>query len=439
MTIADKLSLLGNTKTDLRQAINSIGGSLTTETPFSQYAVELADVAPKPDASSFSWDSATSTPEAAFSPGGSTITTIHQRMRRCILGRDGVRQYYLHPEDSTLKEDGTPAVLTGADGMVMVEIPKFYYRTIFVGTITTWFISAVPAPGYTVYPAFIKDEVEVDYRYYGAYDGCFFDASEEEFKSGLNLDNATSLIDFVNDYLASVAGAYPLVGVTRAEGRSLAANTGAGFRQVDFWLVNAVQLLFLVEHQTFNTQAVLGDGNTSGSYLPNSSNQNDSPHTIAGASNSLGNGSTDSVTGARSDNKPGIAFMSYRGIENWFGNCYYGVDGFNINANQAYVTNNALAFADDTATGYDLLGSPMPNSNGYVTGHQDIGAGFLPVRVGGSSSSYWCDQCQQSTTGWRTARFGGLSNSGVSAGGFCWHLNATAGSAIRYYSSRLSF
>ena len=44
-------------------------------------------------------------------------------------------------------------------------------------------------------------------------------------------------------------------------------------------------MLYLTEYGTFASQAQLGAGNTNGSYLSSSDVQTDSPHTIAGASN----------------------------------------------------------------------------------------------------------------------------------------------------------
>jgi hypothetical protein len=60
-------------------------------------------------------------------------TTLHHTlpiqslMRRCVT-KKGKVIYYLHPENSELKADGTPAKLDGTDGNVMVEIPEFFYK-----------------------------------------------------------------------------------------------------------------------------------------------------------------------------------------------------------------------------------------------------------------------------------------------------------------------
>ncbi len=53
---------------------------------------------------------------------------IQSGMYRCVLNDNGEEVYKLDPNDSTKKEDGTPAVLDGTDGQVMVYIPVFYAR-----------------------------------------------------------------------------------------------------------------------------------------------------------------------------------------------------------------------------------------------------------------------------------------------------------------------
>jgi hypothetical protein len=52
----------------------------------------------------------------------------------------------------------------------MVEIPRFWVKNTSTGTLWRPEISATPLAGYDVHPAFIKDGVEVPYRYISAYD-----------------------------------------------------------------------------------------------------------------------------------------------------------------------------------------------------------------------------------------------------------------------------
>lgn len=373
----------------------------------------------------------------AYNTNKSGVSRVHENMKRCVLNDDGTVAYYLDPTDSTKKADGTAADLSGGDGNVMVEIPKFYFRQTFTGNERKWEVSDLPLAGFVLHPAFIKNGVEVDFRYIGAYDACYLDATDGTYKSGLNLDDMTGNLDLANDRLASVAGVHPIVGITRAEARALAANVGAGWRQLSFWLVAAIQMLYFVEYGDFNSQAKLGAGNTNGIYPASSADQNDSPHTIAGASNAWGNGSTDGTQPSAGTN-PGTAYMSYRGIENLFGNCMKWVDGFNINNNQAYVSNTDTDFADNTASNYDEVGVPMPDTNNYITDIQDVKGAFLPASVGGSSSTFLSDNYSQGT-GWRVALFGGYASAGATVGAFCWILNLASANAGRGLGARLEF
>lgn len=364
-------------------------------------------------------------------------------MKRCVLNADGSVNYYLDPTDSTKKADGTTADLSGADGNVMVEIPKFYYLQTLVGDLNTWKIRTTLYTGYQVHPAFVKAGVEVPYRYVSAYDACYLDATDGAYKSGLNLDDMTSNLDFANDKLASVSGVYPLVGVTRSECRTLSANNGTGWHQLDFALWSAIQMLYLVEYANFSTQANLGAGNTNGSYLSSSANQTQSPHTIAGASNALGNASTNTTTGAGVSAKPGTSFMSYRGIENWYGNCLNWADGINVNVTatgNVHITNDYRNFADGTATGYTLVSSAFPTGSGFIRNILNTAAYFLSsTNSGGSSTTYLTDQHFASASASRVVTVGGSASDGESAGGFYLRSSDDAIAAIRSRGARLAF
>jgi hypothetical protein len=383
------------------------------------------------------WDSDADTYDAT---SAGALPNIHGKMQRCVLNANGTVNYYLDPDDSTLKADGSAADLTGTDGNVMVEIPKFWYRHTLTGDENKWEIADGPVSGFTVHPAFIKAGVEVDYRYIGAYDACYLDDTDSTYKSGLNLDALT--VDLTDDKLASVSGVYPIVGVTRDTCRSLAANNGTGWHQLDFALYSAIQMLYLVEYADFNTQANLGAGNTNGDYFLPSSDQDDSPHTIAGASNSLGNASTDGSQPSAGA-KPGTAYMSYRGIENWFGNAWNWADGINVNegaAGNVHVTNDYRDFADGTTTGYTLLSSSLPTGSGFIRNILNTGAYFLSsTNSGGSSSTFLTDQHFANAGGPRVVLVGGSANRGALAGGFCLASDSAAGGRFRFASARLAF
>lgn len=398
----------------------------------------------------FSWDSATSSPAAVVGgPVAPQVTPTHQGMKRCLLLDNGTVNYYLDPTDSTKKADGTAADLSGADGQVMVEIPKFYTRRTVVGTIVTWEIAAGPLTGFTVHPAFVKDGVEVPYRYYSAYDGCVW-TTGTTYQSGLNWDDnvgAGQNWNTATAKLASVSGIYPACGITRAEARTMAANRGAGWRQLDYTLFSAVQLLYLIEYQTFYSQNVLGAGNTNGTYLASSGLQTDSPHTIAGASNAWGNASTDG-TQPSAGAKPGTAYMSYRGIENFFGNIWDWADGVIVNPDGAvganagawWVTNNSADFSDSVRTNMVQVASNGATTNNYASALSATDNYFIATSVaGGSSTTYTTDYWYSSTAADRVVYVGGGANVGANAGAFYVVSVYGAAGVYRGFGARLAF
>jgi hypothetical protein len=388
-----------------------------------------------PETGFVSWNSVADTYNTASS---GPVPSIHGQMRRCVLNANGSVNYYLDAQNSTLKADGSPANLSGADGNVMVEIPRFWYRYLRLDNVIYWIISDRARPDFVVHPAFIKDGAEVAHRYLGAYDACFLDATDGLYKSGLNLDNADGIVDYANDKLASVSGVYPLVGVTRAQCRQLASNNGTGWRQQDFWTSSAVQLLYLIEYGTFNSQLVLGDGNTNSDYNnTSSSDQNQSPHTIAGASNSWGNNSTDGSQPS-TGSKPGTAYMSYRGIENFFGNCWNWVDGFNSINRNAWVTNTQAHFVDDTTANMTNLGT-MADANDFVRDIINTPVAFLPSSTSGGSSSTFITDGFFQNTGNRVARLGGAASNGSSAGVFGWRVTDLSSLRNRPIGARVCF
>lgn len=380
---------------------------------------------------SFSWDTSTSSPAASYNRNPPIVTSIHTGMKRCVMNDSGVVQYYLNATDSTLKANGTAADLTGGDGQVMVEIPKFYTRRIVSGNIITWSISSIPQTGFTLHPAFIKDNVEVNYRYYSAYDACTFDVSTSTYVSGQNYGNNSGAngvgVDVTagtGDKLASVSGVYSACGLTRAEFRTLAANRGTGWRQLDFTLLNAVQLLYVIENQTFFAQDVTGAGNTGTTYSLTENDQSGNGGSIAGKSNGLGNTSTNTTTGASSATRA-VAYMSYRGIENLYGNQWNWADGVIVNpdgvvaANSAswWYTNNQSDFSDTDKTGMTQITGVASTVSGYMTALADVNNFFIGTNTsGGSSSTYITDVYFSTTNLDRVVGVSGGADGGAASG-----------------------
>lgn len=404
------------------------------------------------------WDEDLSSPTlirtgtlAAFATGsspGNSNMPVQASMRRVILNDAGVRQYYLCSTDSTKKENCSDAsVLDGTDGQVMVEIKKFFYRYTYdaFDNVHDWSIAYTLLVGFEPHPAFYKDGAWVDYRYIGAYEGVGWDAS-----AGAYIDHGNTAatgwsgttIDTANDKLSSVSGKNPITDETRSEFRDIALNRGSGWRQQDFYLISAVQLLYLIEYATFDSQTAIGMGRTE---LTGGTWVNGSYISEGGLSNGDGNG-TNSVaySGDADDAGAEAAYMTYRGIEGFFGNLWLWVDGFNINGNIPYVSNTEADFADDTTTNYVRLedtsgsGLTLHNADGYPTTLEETKGGFLPSAVSGASNTYITDYYYQSA-GWRVAMMGGSSLNALQAGVFMWYLAYTTSDADTSVGGRLSY
>ena len=425
---------------------------------------------------------------------GNELLPIQANMRRCLLSDAGVVQYYLDADDSTKKVSGAASDLTGSDGQVMVEIPKFYFRYSYANNVHRWDISELAIPGFSLHPAFLKNGVVVDARYIGAYEGVLYDDSKSVYTSDYNpvashaatfdVDNgsgkgtitedadggtiyaqlqtgdvivvtgtadnngtyvidsiadndiitctgviaggdgaeATTVIsapaaDTANDKLSSVNGKKAFTGITCADFRLIAAKRGTGWRQFDFYLASAIQLLYLVEYASFYSQSVIGNGLTD--WVGADWNTYNAYHAInnGGLSNGDGNGTANATLG----NVTLGSYMTYRGIENWYGHLWKFVDGFNINDNVPYVHNTDTEFADDTLANYTALGVTLHNADGYPATLQQISGGFLAASVGASDATKITDYYYQAA-GWQVAQFGGLASNGAYAGGFYWYL-----------------
>lgn len=342
----------------------------------------------------FNWDYATDT---YVRTGASGYTSIQSMMKRCVLNTDGSVNYYLDANDSTKKADGSQAVLDGTDGNIMVEIPKFYYKYNYNttnGVVHEHSISLTPDDGYVVHPAFVRDGVELDYRYRAAYDG-----------------------KIVGGKLMSISGVYPTTGQNITTFRTNAQANGAGWHQLDWLLHEAITLLCVIEYGTMNIQSTLGEGRTAlsagswigGSYIG-----------ITGLSNSLGNGSGNvTYAGSANDAAADGSFMSYRGVENFFGNIWKFADGVLFQNNVPYVNQHPSTYDSTTLGSNDIsTGVNMSASSGYARNLGNSNKGFFPTSVsGGSSAAGTTDYFYANDAGeLGIALVGADAGSGLSAG-----------------------
>ena len=261
------------------------------------------------------------------------------------------------------------------DGQAMVKIPAFYVKA---GTIASgvnagkraWWISDQPLPGFSLHPAFMDAGAPLAQFWVGKYQGI-----EESSKLG------------------SKAGFAPRVNIGLASLQTLASlrNVGGvtGFALWNYYQLQAIQLLMLIEMGGANSQALIGQGHVAGS-------------------------------GALNVDNPLVAQATWRGIVGLWGNIFQMVDGLQTDVSSKY-----KIWDKSGNKTYITTGQLAPNANNAypVTFSTDSGAshdlsiGFIPATADANASN--------GTTGDRfsasqsaVAYHGDFYSSGASAGLF---------------------
>lgn len=345
-------------------------------------------------------------------------------VRRCNLDDSGkVVAYY---GDPTFKEDGT-------NGQVMVEYPKTYtkysYYTVSGKTYHEWWVSRVQYADFEINPAFIKGTSIVDKFYIGAYNGSIFDTSASAYL--LADEQVADFTVSTGDKLSSISGAKPCSGLTQdltiIKSRILANNRGANWGLWNGNQVAFVQMLLMIEYGHANSQTAIGSG------VVNKASGTGNESELTGATSFLGNLS------GRQAGTDGLTSVSYRGLENMWGNIYSFVDGINIQAdNKLWINTTNQNFVSDSFDSPYILQGTLSNVNGYVSKLLGTKYGMFATQNTGSSTTKIPDYYYQST-GNRIARLGGFWYFGSDAGFACWSLHISSVYRDRYIGARLCY
>lgn len=379
--------------------------------------------------------------------------------KRCNVADDGtINAYY---GDANYKEDGT-------NGQVMVYQPAFYYKVVPLvydkNTVSgigyhlrkaNYYVSSKPKTGFKLHPAFYdRNGNAVDYILMSAYEGSMYDVSAAEYvNDGTNTDTAIE----TDDLLCSVAGKKPISGkykrLNKTNLETLAQNRGDGWHLETIKATSANQLLMIIEFGTMNTQAGIGQGVVS---VADNSAYNCS--SLTGSTGSLGNG-TGSATGTINEiggvetaySTAGKVSVSYRGVENPWGNIWKHIQGINIwgdgtmGGGQLYVAND-FTFNESKHDGnYEPAGFTLSNGSGYINAMgyscEDYDWLLLPSEIGGTDTLPVGDYIyiKANLNGYRVARLGGVWANGINAGGSCWGLTDGVGSYGRNIGGRLVY
>lgn len=364
---------------------------------------------------------------------------------RCNVADDGtITAFY---GDLNYREDGS-------NGQVMVYQPKFYYQRTPI-TMTklaqgnavkreTIIISAQKKAGFKLHPLFINEDGEViDYVLLPAYQGSIYDNSTSTYNTTSSLT-----IDFANDKLSSIAAAKPIAGsdmnqLTVEKAEQLAKNRGAGWHITNMAVESANQMLSMIEFGHPNLQSALEAGivNIAGVASTNCSS-------ITGSTSSLGNttGVADStrneINGAyTSYNNVGKRAISYRGVENPWGNLWHFIGGVNIygsgrdGGGYPYICKN-FNYQYDSVTNYNNIGFQLPANHSWISAmgysNEDYDWVYMPAECSSANSalpvgdSFWSNPV---LNGINCAVLGGTWESDTEAGPFYYGCDRE----INYY------
>lgn len=301
---------------------------------------------------------------------------IFKKIRPCVL-KNGVVQYYLNPDDLTKKEGGSPSTLNSInEGDVMIEIPKLGYKMTTDGT--NHFISVTDAPsaeGYCYRAHSLDSEGDCDKIYIGAYL-----AYQESNK------------------LYSISGKSPAANITLTNARTYTQARGTGYQLLSFYPLTLLQCLYLIVFKNRNGQVAIGRGFVDGN----------SAATATGGTNAKG------VCYGETTGKEQMKFL---GIEDFWGNLFWWIDGLYCDS----TWNVKTAFKDfkDDGSGYPYsktsgVSGDIGNYISKIQGTNE--GGFIIKTSAGSATSYWADYANLNSG--HCANFGGHWATGDSAGPF---------------------
>jgi hypothetical protein len=396
---------------------------------------------------------------------------IQSRMRRCLLNDNGTVNYYLHANDSTLRDTGAAADLSGAAGQVMVEIPEHWRKFEFEGTKWRVLLSEFQLPGFHFVPKSYRSayEAAIDRTVTGAPKLASVVNTSAFFRGGNNTDTWDSE---TRSLLGRAGTSTSLTNFrTYARRRGIAGKNGAGWNCDVYDIQKTCYWLFVVEYATLNSQAAynaqpnangykqggLGAGVTTVNSSLWSTWNSYNPFVPCGHTNSLGNrtGVVDFVMPAEYGATLTVQVPSYRGLENPFGHVWSWTDGCKCRISatvenggtglsEFFICNEPDNFQDTNYNDYVTRGN-LPHANGYVKELLigEFGENMPKVATGGSSTTYFSDyfytNIQASGEAMRGVLFGGGANYGADAGFVYAGTFHAASAAYAYIGSRLCF
>ena len=375
---------------------------------------------------------------------------MYGQRRRVVVDSNGVIIDGYSPED--VGESDT-------DVDVMVYQPKFYYKVVplklekqssglgYHIRKANYYISSTPHAGFKLHPLFFdKNGNEIDYVLFSAYDASYmwrrqvstngtdFRYVDSIFHDGVNTDTTIE----TSAVLKSLPGVKPISGQYKAMNKVNLEN--CALRKSSNWHLDTIQsvaanqLLIAIEYGTFNTQSAIGLGivNNSESDSINCSSLTGS--TSAETFNTASGMASETIYDVAGTetvfSTSGKVAISYRGMENPWGNIWKHVNGINIlgdgtmNGGQAYICSDFNFDESKHSGNYKSIGFSIANANNYISalgyGSEKYDWLFLPSETLGNNALPVGDKCYVTANlnGNKIALHGGAWYSGDSSGDY---------------------
>lgn len=346
--------------------------------------------------------------------------TFYGGRKRCVVNANGDIQYFL-----TGNEDSE----TLTNQRIMVYQPSFYYLRVplSVSKIDNGFkinkehlyLSSTKYAGFTLHPLF-RDENGNALRYVllPAFESGTYRVSSGTYELEDNQD-----INLETDCLVSIINAKPVSGLsqnfTPTAAKRMCENNGQGWKMTNLAFESANQMLMMVEYGSPNLQTAFNPGITQLSSAAEINFACNTGSTLALVNNSgqalssvsIRNDKTNTYTAA------GQCAISYRGMENPYGNMWRFID-------DVTVVNNILTYKNEPIDFKIASIENWINAFGYDKNHDWV---YLPIETSAGASSnfpvgdYYYPPLSQNTVYGGIA--GGYSNSNTNSGAFYYAFN----------------
>ena len=342
--------------------------------------------------------------------------------RPCMVRYDGTVDYYLNPNNYSLKEDGTASDVANSsyEGNAMMEWPKIYYK-FEAGT--------AEGEGY-----FYCSNKQIDDTYHC---WCNYDANNNVinhfYTSIYNGTGTTQMRSLSGVQLTPANGNGNTTGATEVT-RATANNTTSTIEWYtsvfsDRMLINALLILM---SKSLDCQTKFGQGISSGSQT---------------AKEAYVTGSLDDKGLFYGDISGTSTAVKVFGMENWW-SCVWdrvagcvGLTNGTIAIKMTYGTIDGTTVTgyNNTGNGYINLDFTRPTANDYVKSCKYNQYGYFPIiTTGGSASTYYCDYWYTNNAALTYLLVGGDAGYGAYVGFSLFDLYNGFSDSNWHFSARLA-